>query len=83
MFNIEMDQLLGVITVDDDDGTLAWAEASSLGLPPGDWPDFIAAVRTADDGKSAVGSLFSRMSSSDAGHEYSTRSGQRLFVFND
>ncbi len=83
MFNVEIDQLLSIVAFDDDDDTRAVVEASTLGLDPGDWPDFIAVVRTSDDGTSAIGDLFVRMGSNGTGHEYSTNEGRILFVLND
>jgi hypothetical protein len=59
------------------------AEASTLGLPPGEWPEFISVV---DDSNS--GFLF-QLQGPDmrgavlAGYRYQSKAGHRLLVLND
>ncbi len=66
-----------------EDGNLV-AEASTLGLAPGNWPDFISVV---DD--SGSGYLFRRqtkkiMNGDDfGGYCYVASKGETLIVFND
>lgn len=62
------------------DGSNLVTEASTAGLAPGEWPDFIAVV---DDGGSGL--LFgpATMPLEDGGRRYSHPNGTSLIVFND
>lgn len=60
------------------------AEASDLGLAPGEWPDFIGVVDDDGDGY-LFGPTRTRLGDEDlVGFEYANRTGTvRLIVFND
>lgn len=59
------------------DGRLV-AEASQIGLPPGNWPDFIAVLDEANNGF-----LFQLERVDDSLAVYSTRGGAVMHVLND
>ena len=77
MWTVETDQVnLG------RDGKTLTAEAADLGLTPGEWPDFIAVA------KGGEGFLFQKgaaivVNGQFGGHEYWSKGGTRLSVFND
>lgn len=57
------------------------AEASELGLTPGEWPDFIAVMH---DAQPTEGVLFRRVAApAAAAVSYRTNGGVLLTVFND
>ena len=61
-----------------DEGTLC-TEASTIGLTPGEWPQFISVVDDAGEGF-----IFGPPShKSDCAYEYPSRTGVRLLVVND
>jgi len=82
MFTVPFRQIHIHETRGPDGPVTEWtAEASELGLPPGQWPEFIAVMH---DARPKEGALFCR----DATHDgtavpYRTKSGVTLTVFND
>jgi len=59
------------------------AEASSLGLTPGDWPDFIAVVDERDEGFLFGPGIMFMHGDEVGGYEYQNVNGLKLTVFND
>lgn len=64
------------------DDTTVVAEASTIGLPVGVWPDFIAVMNDEDRSK---GGMLRRSSSpnEDGGYTYTHGTGAKIVVLND
>lgn len=67
----------------DADSRSFTAEASDLGLAPGEWPDFIAALNERDSGMLFLRGRELSENGDLRGFVYTTLGGFRLTVFND
>lgn len=86
MFTLNAKDLYAQAAISSDDGNTLITEASTIGLAPGQWPDFIAVGETTNDGKSFEGTLLMRDSSPDSFGSFTYRDKTQtinLFVIND
>jgi hypothetical protein len=66
------------------EGGIAHAEASDIGVRPGEWPDFIAILDDRNEGFLLVFRSFERREGDILWAEYAARSGSLVaHVFND